>query len=575
MATNIERGRGDLIAWEAAKPANYFEADANIQSVLRMHLGDETYDQARGRLAQAGHVSASQLDALVRLSNRDENLPLLQRYDGLGTRREEIVFHPSYHQLGRLVWATEVLAVQRETGQDLLAGALAYLIAHHGEGGHACPIACTSGLIKLLQQVGSREQQQRYLPPLLDPDYDRRLHASQFVTEVQGGSDVGANACVATPAKDRPGWFRISGEKWFCSVIDAGVFVVSARPEGAPEGTKGLALFIVPREIDGTPNAFTVRRLKYKLGTRSMASAEIDLDGALGEPVGPLDRGFKNLVGVVLDTSRVQNALAACGTMRRACIEAQTFAAHRRAFGPAILAHPMVQQVVARMRVETSAAIATTFRILAMSDRLARGDASGDLARARRVHVNINKYATALAATRVVRDGIEVLGGNGTIEDFSVLPRLYRDAIVIESWEGTHNTLCAQVLRDFASRGLHRPWLAELRSTLAGLEEGRVDEQRAVAETLLADLTERIGRLLAGDASQASLHVRAVVDRMCKLNSYVSLLCELAWERSQPQPASTDKEDLLELYRLLFLECADVQDVPELGPLFARVSQRI
>jgi alkylation response protein AidB-like acyl-CoA dehydrogenase len=99
---------------------------------------------------------------------------------------------------------------------------------------------------------------------------------------------------------DRPGWYRLEGEKWFCSVADAGLFVVSARPEGAPAGTRGLALFLVPRMVDGAPNRFALRRLKYKLGTRSMATGEIELEGALGELVGPLDGGFRNLVAIVL-----------------------------------------------------------------------------------------------------------------------------------------------------------------------------------------------------------------------------------------------------------------------------------
>ncbi|MFV1998404.1 MAG: acyl-CoA dehydrogenase family protein [Acidiferrobacterales bacterium] len=564
-----QQARASLAAWQAQKPTDYLQADANIQRILQMHMGED-YQRHRAMLSKAASLSATTMDDLAIASNRDENLPVLSRFNGMGERTEEVVFHPSYHELGACVWDTGVLAVLEQPGNEMLSGALAYFIAHNGEAGHACPVACTAGLIKLLQQAGSAGQKKRYLPQLFETDYTTRLHGAQFVTEVQGGSDVAANSCVAAPETTHKGRYRITGEKWFCSVVDAGLFVLAARPEGAPQGTKGLALFLVPRTVDGEVNDFTIRRLKYKLGTRSMASAEVDFNGALAEPVGPLDNGFKNLVGIVLDTSRVQNAVAACGLMRRACIEAQSYARHRTAFGKVIIEHATVAQILARMNVLTRAAVSTTFRLLAMSDRLATGNASAEIAEARRTHVNINKYWTAIQCTQVVRDAIEVLGGNGTIEEFSVLPRLYRDAIVLESWEGTHNTLCAQVLRDFATRSLHRPWLDEIRDGLSELNHPSLKIHRSRAAQLLDDVTARIERLLASDADYASFHIRGVVDRMCALNSYLSLLLEFDWELNQNIESS--KGQMVDLYRFLYIDQTDPMDSPELADLIQRVS---
>ncbi len=568
MSEKNDQARASLAAWREHKPTDYLQADPNFQRILMMHMG-EGYQRHKAMLSKAASLSATRMDELAIVSNRDENLPYLSRFNGIGERTEEVVFHPSYHELGACVWGTGVLAVLKEPGNEILSGALGYFIAHNGEGGHACPVACTAGLIKLLQQVGSAEQKKSYLPQLLETDYERRLHAAQFVTEVQGGSDVAANSCVATPDARRKGLYRISGEKWFCSVIDASFFVMTARPEGAPQGTQGLALFLVPRAVDGEVNDFTIRRLKYKLGTRSMASAEVDFNGALGEPIGPLEEGFKNLMGIVLDTSRVNNAVATCGLMRRACIEAQGYARHRTAFGKAIIEHPTLAQILARMKVITSAAVSTTFRILAMNDRLAAGQPSSDVKGARRTHVNINKYWTAVQCTQVVRDAIEVLGGNGTIEEFSVLPRLYRDAIVLESWEGTHNTLCAQVLRDFASRSLHLPWLAELRDVLAAIGHLSLTAHRSRAAQLLDDVTSRIEHLLSSDTDYASLHIRSVVDRMCVLNSYLSLLLELDWELSQN--IESGKSLMIDLYRHLFIEQDDPMDNPDLPGLIQGV----
>jgi alkylation response protein AidB-like acyl-CoA dehydrogenase len=560
-----QQARSSLAAWQAHKPADYLQADTNIQRVLQMYMGED-YQRYQPMLSKSASLSAGTMDKLAITSNRDENLPTLSRFNNIGERTEEVVFHPSYHDLGACVWDTGVLAVLQQPGNELLSGALFYFIAHNGEAGHACPVACTAGLVKLLQQVGSDEQKKRYLPPLLETDYTKRLHGAQFVTEVQGGSDVAAISCVAVPDAKRKGLYRISGEKWFCSVIDAGLFVLAARPEGAPQGTKGLALFLVPRTLDsGEVNDFSIRRLKYKLGTRSMASAEVDFNGALAEAIEPLDSGFKNLMGIVLDTSRVHNAVAACGLMRRACIEAQSYACHRTAFGKPIIEHATVAQIIARMKVISAAAVATTFRLLAMGDRIVTSGASADITEARRIHVNINKYWTSLQSTRVVRNAIEVLGGNGTIEDFSVLPRLYRDAIVLESWEGTHNTLCAQVLRDFSTRMLHEPWLADLYDALSAITHSSLQTHRSRSELLLDDVTDRIEQLLSGEAEYASLHIRGVVDRMCALNNYLSLLLELDWELGQN--IESPKAMMIDLYYSLFIDQTEPMDNPELPAL--------
>jgi len=574
MSQNRNRqARDAFVTWQTHKSADYLQADTNIQRVLQMHMG-EAYQHHQSLLARAASLSARKMDELAINSNRDENLPRLSRFNSIGERTEEVVFHPDYHQLGTYVWDTGVLAVLAEPGNELLSGALSYFVAHNGEAGHACPVACTAGLIKLLQQAGSVGQQEKYLPRLFETDYAKRLHAAQFVTEVQGGSDVGANSCVAVPDEQRKGMYRISGEKWFCSVIDAGMFVLMARPEGAPEGTRGLGLFLVPRTVDGNVNDFSIRRLKYKLGTRSMASAEVDFNGALAEPIGPLDAGFRNLVSIVLDTSRVHNAVATCGLMRRACIEAQAYARYRVAFGKPIIEHPMLAQILARMKVMTSAAVATTFRILAGTDRLAGGELSNDAKDARRTHVNINKYWTSIQCSRVIRDAIEVLGGNGTIEEFSVLPRLYRDAIVLESWEGTHNTLCAQVLRDFATRDLHRPWLAEIREALSTCTHPSLEAQRLHVAHLLDEVTARIERLLSNDADYAALHIRVVVDRMCILNSYLSLLLELEWELVQPSLSGKEsgKGAMLELFQRLCVDPVDTMDDVDIPGLIRKVS---
>jgi len=564
--------RADLAAWRRESGGNRFDHDSFLKRLLRRHL-HERYAQWEPRLRQVAEVTGTEFAELVLESSRDGNLPVLRRHDADGRPGESVVFHPAYHAVGSVFWSSGVLAALAQPGSTVASGAIAYLLDQQGEAGHACPVACTAGAIKLLQNLGTAEQQSRYLPALLETDYDKRLHAAQFVTEVQGGSDVGLNACRAEPATDRPGWFRISGEKWFCSVADAGLFVVSARHDPATSGTGGLGLFLVPRTIDGEPNGFSLRRLKSKLGTRSMATGEIEFAGALGEPIGALEDGFRNLVGIVLDTSRVHNALAVCGLMQGASVVARLFAEKRRAFGQPIVDFPAVQETLARMRLRTACGLLTTFRILAMSDRLDTGGTDDELAAARRIAVMINKYWTSSAGTRTTREGIEILGGNGTIEDFSSLPRLYRDAIVLESWEGTHNTLCAQVLRDFAKRELHGPWLRQVEAEIGDLGHPELTGHVTRARELHREVSDRIERLLGSDRQTAAAHIRHVVDRMCRLTDWLGLLTQAQWDLENTDGRET--LDAIELYRLAILDAADPQQSVEWVSLNRRLSRWI
>ena len=370
---------------------------------------------------------SSDFDALV--AECERQLPRL--VDG------EIEFHPAYHEAGRAVWATGIVGAPAHE-----QAALFYELAQAGEGGHACPVVCTAGLVRALRTVASDELRERFLPPLLETDYDVAQRGAQFLTERHGGSDVGANRVEAVPDGDV---WRLHGEKWFCSVADADQFVVTARPRSAPEGTRGIGCFLVPRESGG----FRIRRLKDKLGTRALATGEIEFERAVAYPLGPLEDGFKTAVGV-LNTSRWLNAVGSTGLMRRAYLVASEFAREREAFGGPIDRFPLVRENLAVMRSEEASARASTAHLTELVARIEDGSASEDDGVWHRLLVNANKVVTSIAATKVARRGIETLGGNGTIEDFSPLPRLWRDAIVFESWEGTHNVLCAQVLRDLA-----------------------------------------------------------------------------------------------------------------------------
>jgi acyl-CoA dehydrogenase len=413
---------------------------------------------------------------------------------------ERIEFHPAYAQAGRAIWRTGIVGAPAFEQARLL-----YLLAHAGEGGHACPVVCTAGLVRALRTHASAELREEFLPPLLETDYDSCQRGAQFLTERHGGSDVGANRVEAV--SDGDAW-RISGEKWFCSVADADQFVVTARRQGASAGTRGIGCFLVPRRVDGAVNGFRIRRLKDKLGTRALATGEIEFDGALGYAIGVPDEGFRVAAGTILNTSRWLNALGSTGLMRRAYLEAAGFARERTAFGQRVADFPLVRENLAVMKAEEQAALASTMELTSLVDRIDSGSATAEDVAWHRILVNANKFVTSLAATRAIRRGIEALGGNGTIEDFSPLPRLYRDAIVFESWEGTHNVLCAQVLRD-----------------LTRLEDGvelvlervrRLSNTKPLGLSAVEALAPRLRESVA-NPQHGALHFRRQLDRLLRI----------------------------------------------------------
>jgi acyl-CoA dehydrogenase len=503
-------GREALADWVAAQPANLFTDDTDTQALLAAHELHDRFDALR----LVGSTVAGPLDAAARVNDRPTNHPVLDDWDGIGRYTAGVAHHPSYREAGRHIYGTGIMAAYSEAGVDgQVAGSapgrpimpaphryilsLFHLTAQAGEAGHNCPLACDAGAIRTLQHVGTAEQQAQFLPGLLDPDYDRNFTASQFLTEVQGGSDVGANAIVATsvdpdaPEAGAPGspW-TIRGEKWFCSNADADIFLLTARVAEPATGTRGLGLFLVPRlRADGSVNGFRFRRLKDKLGTRSMASAEIDFLDAEATALGPVSDGFRNVIELVITTSRLFNAAGCAAHARRAWVVASTYAQHRTAFGLPIGHFPLVAETLAWIRADAAASLAGTLLLGGLQEQVDQGTISDTDAAFFRVAVNLNKLQTSVLAHEAVNRGIEVLGGNGAIETFSVLPRLLRDNVVFENWEGSHNVLRAQVLRDCTRLGVHHGFFDALVQRLPG-DADAIAADREALEKLLTESDE-------------------------------------------------------------------------------------
>jgi alkylation response protein AidB-like acyl-CoA dehydrogenase len=326
MTDAFTEARTAFAEWRGRFPDDLYGADPHLGLVLRRYVEGDRLDSIEQAAIRFGGEVSGRLGPLV--ERYRTHLPELAKYDGYGNRVEDIRFHDAYHEAGEVVWGSGLLRHSAAAGASFEQATLFYLASMEGEMGHMCAATCTTGAVRVLRRHATPSQIDSYLPGLTSDDYRSALRGAQFLTEVQGGSDVGANVSIARPAGD--GW-EVSGEKWFCSVADAGLFLLLARPENSPSGTGGLACFLVPRHLGGSPNGFSIRRLKDKLGTTAMASGEIDFDAAGAEIIGEPNAGFKIMVTAMLNTSRWLNAIGDVGIMRRAYLEAANFAAARAA----------------------------------------------------------------------------------------------------------------------------------------------------------------------------------------------------------------------------------------------------
>jgi alkylation response protein AidB-like acyl-CoA dehydrogenase len=335
--------------------------------------------------------------------------------------------------------------------QELVRYFKFYLMCANGEGGVMCPLTCTDGMVRALRAFpgdpGAALKEEIISRVANNSPHDYVMGA-QFVTEIQAGSDAGTNQVEARPNED--GSYSLHGLKWFCSHVPADFYMVTARPAGAMGGAGGVAMFVVDNRNFGTARqqGYTLRRLKEKVGTRALATGEIDFHGAKAWPVGDLNRGLANMVAIVLTNSRINTALSSAGIAYASAMHARAYAGFRSAFGHRLEEYPLMAGQVEKMERTARAHTAGIFKVTRWwLERLHSGVDKAPRDRAR-LMIMAAKFAATQAGTRIAHDAIMTLGGNGIEEEFSVLPRLWRDAIIQETWEGPHNLMVTQFFKD-------------------------------------------------------------------------------------------------------------------------------
>ncbi|HUZ09915.1 MAG TPA: acyl-CoA dehydrogenase family protein [Acidimicrobiales bacterium] len=533
----------DYAALHGAVGNDWFELDPNLSFLLDRHLPDPA-DRTFAEEQVAPYGALVGITIAPRAEETDAHGPVLRRYGPWGDEVGDVVHHPTWLASKADLIAAGFVGLPRHAGRPVpgvVSASCAYLVSQ-AETAIYCALGMTGGTADIVERYAPDSVRDELLARLTDLNPEQAWEGGMFLTERQGGSDVGAN--TTTAVRDGDEWALV-GDKHFCSNVDADVFVVLARPDGAPAGTRGLATFIVPRRLpDGTANGFVVKRLKPKLGTIGVPTGEVTLNGArawlaaggpgagtegLRADPAPDGRGINRMMEMV-GTSRFGVALMGLGIHRRSFLEAVIYAARRTQWGQRIDRYPLVRETLVDLLVELEAGMSLTYEC-AVARRDSAGAEEGRLLR--RLLVPLAKVRTTRAALAAASTALELFGGNGYMTDWPMARQL-RDAQCHTIWEGTENILCLDVRR--AIRGERANLALESRVERA-LDEaaphrvlaGTVDRVAAA----LHDVRTALAHLEGVPEDLALLHGRRMTELLADLAEAGLLLNDAAWSLSR------------------------------------------
>jgi putative acyl-CoA dehydrogenase len=467
---------------ESPTLGNQYDADTVLRGYLGRRLPAEMLAEIEPGLRRLGERVTTDILALGEAA--EARPPRHVPYDAWGRRVDRIETSEAWRRLDRVAAEEGLVAIGYERRHASLSRidqfARLYLYSP-SSALHNCPLAMTDGAARFLELYGG-EQTRPVLERLTSRDPDQFWTSGQWMTERAGGSDVSGTSTVAQPAGAADdGAYRLYGDKWFTSATTSQIAMTLARIEGAPAGSRGLSVFLVElRGRDGALRNIRVNRLKDKLGTRALPTAELTLDGTPARLVGGMGDGVRK-ISALFNVTRIYNAVAAAGGMRRAVVLARDYADRRRAFGKLLREHPLHAATLADLELECRAAFHLTFRVVELLGREECSEASPAESELLRLLTPVAKLYTAKQAVAVASEAIEAFGGQGYVEDTG-LPRLLRDAQVLPIWEGTTNVLSLDVLR-------------------------AIDKSRAL-EHFLADARARVGDVRLAELAPAVERVR-------------------------------------------------------------------
>ncbi|KGI77193.1 acyl-CoA dehydrogenase family protein [Oleiagrimonas soli] len=464
---------------DAPRLPHPFHQDRLLQALIERRVPAERRAALVADLTALGDYACM---AYARRLDSTPGEPVLTQWGPWGERIDRIELTPAWREGPVQTTRHAVLAA----GHDPEAGPHGRLeqfmrvyLYHLASEFYTCPLAMTDGAATAIKASGNERLAARALPHFLSRDADAFWLSGQWMTETAGGSDVGRTGTVAR--RDDDGQWRLYGRKWFTSAVVGEAALALARPEGADQGTDALALFYVEtKHADGRWRELRIDRLKDKLGTRELPTAEIHLEGLPAEPVGALDHGVR-LIAPMLNVTRTWNAVCATATMARCLALANDYARRRQAFGRPLIEQPLHARTLADMQAEFEAAFALTFHVAELLGQVEASAASPGQAKLLRLLTPLAKLWTGKLSVAIASETLECFGGAGYIEDTG-LPQLLRDAQVYAIWEGTTNVLSLDTLRALASTGLEP--LTQAIEDWLGHDDAQTEARNTVRDAL-------------------------------------------------------------------------------------------
>ncbi len=521
-----------------APPAleNQFDDDRVLKAYLARRLPGDARARIEGELREMGALAVGEL--LTSLHEGRLTEPELTQWDAWGNRVDHIELNAHWKKARVIAAEKGVVATGYENKTGELSRvhqfALAYLF-EPSSGVYSCPLAMTDGAAKTLLMSGNRTLIDRALPKLTHRKIAESWTSGQWMTERTGGSDVAISETIAKKDGDN---YRLHGTKWFTSATTSEMALTLGRPEGNPPGGGGLALFYVEtRDANNRLNGIQINRLKDKLGTRMVPTAELTLDGALAIPVSGTKDGIKNITPMLAIT-RTWNAVCAASAMRRAVALAKDYAKKRVAFGAKLSEKPLHVDTLAGLEAEYQGAFLLSFRaveLLGREEAKTITEAESALAR---LLVPLAKLTTGKQAVHVASETLEAFGGAGYVEDTG-LPRLLRDAQVLPIWEGTTNVLSLDVLRALSRDKTGEP-LGPIAREVHRLTERAPDsgtkEAADIARSAVAHASAWLAETFAKGIPEVERGARRFALTLGRTLELALLIDEAAWQKENGHP---------------------------------------
>ena len=527
-----------------------------MQRFLRRYFADqpEEYGWVEDFLGDWGGICARQVEPLI--ATADKNGPTLRQFDRRGERVDELIYHPAYHEIGRLAYGNGLAGMSNMPGfrgraeptSQLVKFAAMYLFTQ-ADGSVSCPVSMTDILARVLKMYASPSLVDRYLPGLTSLDYGQLLTGAMFMTEKTGGSDVGATTTIAVQNEE---WWELTGDKWFCSNAGADLILTLARPEGGVQGTRGLGLFLVPKRLpDGTRNYYEINRLKDKLGTRAMASGEVSFRRTKAYLIEPLERGFVMMMEMVNGT-RLHSGVAGAANLRRAVLEATLHGRERKSFGRPLIEQPLYADQLADMVVDSDAATALFLETAFRLDQADRSHSTDDKILSRLLIALLKRYATA-HGVKAAQTALEMRGGNGYIEDWPNA-RLLRDSLVQIIWEGGINMVAFEVLRTLERENAWPIYAATLQNELARIHTPSLNTPVNSLKTCLELVGREVERLMVQPRASQEILAPQLAEAMAALYAAVLLIANAHDSMNAKDPAAQRDLEAARRYYTRFLQ---------------------